>query len=256
MQDKSGRDSDVSLPETGNSITQAQVTKEDASNTNLALVERINRSDRWMIALTAVIALAGLASAGIFGWQLNIMSGQLDEMKFESRPWIAVTSFGLVNPDDPVEPLKTRITYQNVGRIPATNVRNWLNPGYLIKPTLPPGRWNELPTWREGTAFVPSHICEGVMGSPSKTVVYPSITLGFSIDTAQRPQLSNAQLKELAGMVRQKEAIYIVKGCFAYDAGGATKHSTFCAFLDPTRGKDLEIKSWSFSACPEGNADY
>lgn len=41
-----------------------------------------------MIGLTAVIAVGGLVSAAIFGGQLYIMRGQLDEMRDEQRPWV------------------------------------------------------------------------------------------------------------------------------------------------------------------------
>jgi hypothetical protein len=63
----------------------AHVHRNDAETTNQALVDRIDRSDRWMIGLTAVIAVGGLISAIIFGGQLNVMQGQLDEMKTASR---------------------------------------------------------------------------------------------------------------------------------------------------------------------------
>ena len=46
-----------------------------------AFVDRINRSDRWMIIFTAVIAVSGLVSAVIFGEQLAAMQGQLEEMR-------------------------------------------------------------------------------------------------------------------------------------------------------------------------------
>jgi hypothetical protein len=100
------------------------------------LVNRINRSDRWMIWLTATIALTGAVSAGIFGWQLHVMQGQLDEMQADRRPWVKVeierigdfrlleyqankplpkgSSLGIFN-------VILRLT--NVGRAPAFNVR-------------------------------------------------------------------------------------------------------------------------------------
>jgi hypothetical protein len=70
----------------------AQERPEQASISNQTLVDRIDRSDRWMIALTAVIAVGGAISAFLF-WkhlqafegQLAVMSGQLEEMKSSGR---------------------------------------------------------------------------------------------------------------------------------------------------------------------------
>jgi hypothetical protein len=45
------------------------------------LADRINRSDRWMIVLTAAIAFSGIISAVIFGKQLLAMEAQLTEMR-------------------------------------------------------------------------------------------------------------------------------------------------------------------------------
>ena len=59
--------------------------EQQAEITNKALVERINRSDRWMIGLTAVIAIGGLISAIIFGGQLYVMKSQLEEMQSTGR---------------------------------------------------------------------------------------------------------------------------------------------------------------------------
>jgi hypothetical protein len=62
-----------------------------AAITNQALVDRINRSDRWMIGLTAVIAAGGIISAVIFGRQLTVMQGQLDAMERDQMPYIWIT---------------------------------------------------------------------------------------------------------------------------------------------------------------------
>jgi hypothetical protein len=42
-----------------------------------AFVERIRRSDEWMIGLTAEIEFSGIASAAIFRMQFSAMRGQL-----------------------------------------------------------------------------------------------------------------------------------------------------------------------------------
>jgi hypothetical protein len=42
---------------------------------------RMTIADRWMVALTAVIAVGGIVSAIIFDLQLHAMKGQLTEMQ-------------------------------------------------------------------------------------------------------------------------------------------------------------------------------
>lgn len=59
---------------------------DQAAIANKTLVDRINRSDRWMIGLTAVIAVGGAVSAVIFGMQLSAMRGQLEEMRRAYEP--------------------------------------------------------------------------------------------------------------------------------------------------------------------------
>lgn len=54
-----------------------------------ALVDRINASDRWIIGLTAVIAFTGIVGAYIFKKQLDVMQGQLNEMKSQRLITIA-----------------------------------------------------------------------------------------------------------------------------------------------------------------------
>jgi hypothetical protein len=55
--------------------------------------------------------------------QLKTMSGQLDEMQQEGRPWVGPVGVTLL-PKDRNEPLKVRFSYRNFGRQPATFVRS------------------------------------------------------------------------------------------------------------------------------------
>jgi hypothetical protein len=88
--DKDGRE-DEPAPLHGASTVEAreaaphqEIGGNEASEAQQALIDRIDKSDRWMIGLTAVIATAGIVSAIIFGWQLHVMQGQFDEMKSSS----------------------------------------------------------------------------------------------------------------------------------------------------------------------------
>jgi hypothetical protein len=94
---------------------------------NQRLVDRINRSDRWMVMLTAVIAFGGIISACIFGQQLRVMQGQLEEMRDEQRAWVS----GSISPHGPIIFNKNGVmaglefTLQNSGHLPATDVWVW-----------------------------------------------------------------------------------------------------------------------------------
>jgi hypothetical protein len=90
-----------------------------------AFIDRIRKSDRWIIFLTAVIAIGGLVSSAIFWKQLSIMSGQLDVMRAEQRPWVsAIPSINhpfVYTPDEEAS-ITIRYDLQNSGHSPATNV--------------------------------------------------------------------------------------------------------------------------------------
>jgi len=106
-----------------------------------------DKFSRRLANATVVIAVFTLVSVGVgaltytaIKGQLNLMQGQLNEMKAASeqnaklivaneklanatenagRAWIAVTKFSFANLKDAADPLKTNIFYQNVGREPA-----------------------------------------------------------------------------------------------------------------------------------------
>ena len=100
-------------------------SKEDenqAAITNKALVDRIDRTDRWMIGLTAVIAAGGIVSAIIFGMQLIAMQGQLDEMKQSFAPDRAYVFSSKFEGYDksPIQPgAVVTFWFNNFGRTPA-----------------------------------------------------------------------------------------------------------------------------------------
>jgi hypothetical protein len=115
-------------------------TEEDerqAPISDQTLVDRINRSDRWMIGLTTVIAAGGIISAVIFGWQLSIMKGQLDEMhvasaltRLQSRANIKPLNFTpeLSNGDWKILP-----TWQNQGPTNADDFEQWISWATTLK---------------------------------------------------------------------------------------------------------------------------
>jgi hypothetical protein len=144
------------------------------------------------------------------------------------------------------------MTYQNVGREPARNVRNYLYSGYIRNPVPPlPKDWANNPTWPTIDAIWPKNMCSRV--TPNKnSVIYPSPTTGFEIEIGDTPIGADAQT--LFEEVKNKKSIYFVAGCLSYETVKERRNSAFCAVLNPVEGK--EIGQWQFGACPVGNDDF
>jgi hypothetical protein len=94
------------------------------SATDQALVDRINRSDRWMIGLTAVIAIGGLISAGIFAWQLSVMQTESANserrMLAAQRPWVMIDKIEVTSGDNASLPLN--LSLKLLGQSPPANI--------------------------------------------------------------------------------------------------------------------------------------
>jgi hypothetical protein len=168
------------------------------------------------------------------------------------RAWVAPVKFVFVNTADTDDPLRVRLFYQNVGREPAQDVKNWMNSGFIIAPPpLPPAiDWNKLSVWKMNTTLNPQTLCSHFGDVNTSVVVYPSSSFGFSIDTTKGHTIQS-QIDD----VRSEHAIYIIFGCFSYESEEHTRFSSFCAFLNPV-GAGKDIAQWGFSACPTGNDDY
>lgn len=61
--------------------TDKQGTERQTTISDESLLDRIRKSDRWMIVLTAVIALTGILGWWVTWEQLDILKGQLNEMR-------------------------------------------------------------------------------------------------------------------------------------------------------------------------------
>lgn len=111
-------------------------------------------------------AQAALDQAGAAKIQADIAKDSAqtarDTMIAEHRAWVAPIKFTFANLNDPAEPLKVRIIYQNVGREPEKYLRNSWTLGYLRAPEFPVSRWGELPIWNSNPIFSPAKICEQV----------------------------------------------------------------------------------------------
>jgi hypothetical protein len=169
------------------------------------------------------------------------------------RAWIAPIKFSLVNLDDPVEPLKVSLFYQNVGREPATSLKNNLTSGYIATKGTPPDKWQTLQEWDKIPSA--SNLCMDAINTTTSNVAYPSQNIGFTVDIKRFDtwNISDAMLSQFFAAVKDQTVLYYVAGCFSYETAGKMKFSAFCAYLNPI--PDKQISQWGFSSCPVGNED-
>jgi hypothetical protein len=186
--------------------------------------------------------------------QLKVMSGQLDEMQQEGRPWVGPASAALV-PKDRGEPLRVNVGYRNYGRQPATFVRNAHTWTWLAID--PPGkRIEDLGGWKDPKAFNPRAACETT--SPHITVYPGDVTLAIEAGASMGTQRMNDKgqiisFQTVLDGIKQKVALYVVYGCFTYIVGERTQFTTFCLMWDPTINNDTDLSAWKPAFCPYGN---
>jgi hypothetical protein len=184
--------------------------------------------------------------------QLKAMSGQLDEMQQEGRPWIGPVSMAHV----PKEPLKIEIDYRNFGRRPATFVRNASTWSWLgINP--PGARTEDLSGWKDPKVFNPRASCE--TSSPHTTVYPGDGTLATQEGASRDSQIKdesgqNVSYQTLLDGITHEKSVYVVFGCFTYIVGGKGEFTTFCFMLDPTiNDNNADPSTWRLAFCPYGN---
>ncbi|MBV8107875.1 MAG: hypothetical protein JO223_25290 [Hyphomicrobiales bacterium] len=116
----------ISSPDAQN---RKHVNEDQRHISDQALVDRIKKSDRWMIGLTGAIVATGIISAIISRAQQDAMQGQLDAMEADQRPWVTVVpgdGIGLVAPltfDPKGASAKIQYKLRNTGKSPALHVR-------------------------------------------------------------------------------------------------------------------------------------
>jgi len=85
----------------------------------------------------------------------------------------------------------------------------------------------------------------GVINDNTRTVIWP-----FCGD----PYFANIMIQPGTDIVKNFAAGLLalrVNGCFAYESGGETHHSSFCETLAATQG--METKDWHSRHCKDGN---
>lgn len=101
----------------GNGGDQSKPAQKQASISEQAFVDRIKKSDRWMILLTVALVFTSLL-------QWSEMRGQLDVMRAQQRPWVEITDaqpVQVVNNDGTLN-VAISVTLKNLGATPATGI--------------------------------------------------------------------------------------------------------------------------------------
>jgi hypothetical protein len=187
--------------------------------------------------------------------QLKAMSGQLDEMQQEGRPWVGPIGVALVSKDRN-EPLRVTLSYRNFGRQPATFVRNQSN---VMAPTMEP--WNRIEDsswWKDPKWPSPRSLCQT---TSEPQTIYPT-NQGYNVEAgadASNPLLFlpgvPMPIQSAVDAITQREFLFIFKGCFTYVVGKKHAFTAYCFMLDPRTSPTADMHAWRFLTCPYGNED-
>jgi hypothetical protein len=189
--------------------------------------------------------------------QLQAMTGQLDEMQQEGRPWVGPIGVALVSKDRK-EPLRVTLSYRNFGRQPATFVRNQ---NMVLAP--PMGPWNRVENfswWKDPNWPSPRSLCQ-TKSEPQ--TVYPT-NEGYNVEggvdaSNPLPLLGVGHpaptIQSAVDAITHGEYLFIFQGCFTYVAGEKRAFTAYCFMLDPRTSPAGDMYAWKFLPCPHGNED-
>ena len=191
--------------------------------------------------------------------QMQTMSGQLNEMQEEGRPWVGPVGASLAHANDPEEPLKISFSYRNFGRQPATHVL--LRSGARFLPLQNGVDIAALSFWKDKKQFDLDALCGGKNSLHNDTPVtlYPSdnpLITGIGV-TKDRPvtDINNlpTPISSVVTEVVNKRLLYIFYGCLAYTGQGKPQGTPFCMMLDPRTNNSSNLSAWTINYCPYGN---
>jgi hypothetical protein len=233
---------------------------------NALFSERKRPEDRQPVDFWRAMEVLGLWAAALVGLgaiyfstrdageQLHTMSGQLDEMQEEGRPWVGYTGAEFIDKKYN-EPLRIKITVRNFGRRPALFFRRESYGGYFPMGT--GDKIDDLAGWKDPKEFHPRSSCE--LQSPFTTLypgdIFASFETGVSRSQVFTDPAGNQTLfPAVFDKIIRKQALYVVYGCLTYYSGEKAEFTTFCVMLDPrTGGDNPDVTTWQFSQCPYGN---
>ena len=179
--------------------------------------------------------------------EANIMNAE------SGRAWISIVEITLLNTLQVSSGIALRISFQNVGKDPASKTRSRVSIQLF-----PAHEVGDIVTWSNpdvnncilGSEFTEGHVIfpSGIMGARSETV---------SLKFDKIPFWHNGQIYQIPASVDMaKEMVvcsYIVfiNVCMVYNSAGKRHYTRFCDYLDPVIDKPLD--QWAIKECPNGN---
>lgn len=239
--------SPVKIHQQENTANDADHSDQERPVTRGELADRIQKSDRWMIGLTAVIAIGGAVSAIIFGYQLHEMKIAADltregieisrrALESSQRAWLAPMDVIAAPPSLGVE-LYYAVLFRNIGKEPATNVIATGDAGFTKRTPQDRG-WSDLET-------APNKTCELSFEGSDRFVAYPSEDKSrYAFNYSIAPE--NVDKDLLAA-----KKTFFVQGCIKYESAGKSHFTRYCYYLH--NDSALPVKDWRFRLCTTGN---
>ncbi|MGA7711595.1 MAG: hypothetical protein WCA81_06820 [Rhizomicrobium sp.] len=205
--------------------------KNDANERKRALREKV----------TIALLVGTVVAAGVGDW---IFYRTMDDSKSifisGSRAWISPISIGLAAPIEKGKPLSIGLQYENVGRLPAFDLREH----YTLE-SAPDAKMED------GSAMATigkADICAGVEPFKDAEVAYPN-SGGARLTISVKPVDSKTgRPVELYDSFLSGNHTLIVQFCIAYKTLETTHKSAFCYFYRP--GYTVGI---DFNRCDKGN---
>lgn len=109
-----------------NGIPTGGISDADQQSQIDNLEDRMKVGERWMISLTALMAVIAAIGVGVAGLQWWVMRGQIDEMRHQfrqdQRPYVMPTKVEPFLPM-PGHPIQINVRWVNYGKSPALQVR-------------------------------------------------------------------------------------------------------------------------------------
>jgi hypothetical protein len=191
---------------------------------NEGMVARWSRNVGWF---TFALVIVNFVTAYIFWHQLNVMQGQLQEMKVDQRPWVSASQIALVGSlvhDDSGEQMTMRFSLKNTGHSPARRVFPSFLPSF--------SGWGPQATRK---------LCAEAEKSFSALAIFPGDTVvqatGAKIPEREflnfREDLKNGKVDDVNGVLPS------IGACIAYQDMDTEKfHHTPYSFYISLAGRD------------------
>ena len=181
----------------------------------------------WIFTATA----AGIFVASI--WGLALMRQSIVE---GNRAWLAPKNAILLKELKVGEPMQIEISYQNVGKSPAQDVREYLNIRMLPDPTIPSPEFN--------ASIEADDICGRLEPVKGAAIAFPEQPEANSIQFSTKGPTE--EIDADSDVMSGKKTI-VIEMCLAYTTMSRVGHTSFCYFY-----RSGVSPSGQFNICPAG----